>query len=65
MAYFTDLFSPETFEAFAKSDRTISGFRERQRTSAERLHAGDQLLCYVTRVSRWAGILEVIDGPAS
>ncbi len=26
MAYFIDLFSPETYEAFARSPRDISGF---------------------------------------
>ena len=29
MAYFIDLFSPETYEAFAHSSRDISGFRLR------------------------------------
>jgi hypothetical protein len=30
MAYYLDLFSPETYEAFSKSNREISGFRARQ-----------------------------------
>src|SRR5205807_4640907 len=29
MAYYIDLFSPETYEAFARSSRDISGFRRR------------------------------------
>jgi hypothetical protein len=63
MAYFVDLFSPETYEAFGRSDRTITGFRPRQRAAAAKVRPGDKLLCYVTRLSRWAGLLEVVDGP--
>src|SRR3990172_2404843 len=63
MAYFLDLFSPETYEAFGRSDGTISGFRLRQRNAAARVKPGDRLLCYMTRLSRWTGLLEVLDGP--
>ncbi len=63
MAYFLDLFSPETYAAFGRSDQTISGFRLRQRNIAERVQPGDKLLCYMTRVSRWFGLLEVLEGP--
>src|ERR1051326_119342 len=63
MAYFLDLFSPETHEAFSRSDRTISGFRPRQRNVAGNVKRGDKLLCYVTRLSRWIGVLTVLDGP--
>lgn len=60
MKYYTDLFSPETHSAFSDSDRTISGFRETQHGYAPRIKIGDKLVCYVTRISRWAGLLEVI-----
>lgn len=63
MAYFIDLFSPETYEAFTKSTQTISGFRVRQQGVASRVKAGDTLVCYITRVSRWCGLLDVIRGP--
>jgi hypothetical protein len=63
MKYFVDLFSPETYDAFSRSDRTISGFRLRHQGMAERVERGDVLVCYVTRVSRWVGLLEVIEGP--
>jgi predicted RNA-binding protein len=63
MPYFTDLFTVETYEAFLKSDRTISGFRETQTGMAERLKRGDKMLAYVKGISRWAGLLEVLDGP--
>src|SRR5216684_725344 len=63
MAYFLNLFSPETYEGFKRSDRQVSGFRLRQKNAAERVHAGDKLLCYLTRLSRWFGVLEVLSGP--
>lgn len=63
MAYYLDLFSPETYEAFGKSDRTVSGFRPRQRNIAHRLTKGDTLVCYMTRLSRWIGVLRVEAGP--
>jgi hypothetical protein len=59
MAYYTDLFSPNTYEAFSASDRTISGFSMRQRNLVQRLQPGDKLLCYLTKVSRWVGVLTV------
>jgi hypothetical protein len=63
MAYYLDLFSPETYEAFGRSDRTVSGFRIRQRNVAQRVKPGDKLVCYMTKLSRWIGVLEVVNGP--
>lgn len=53
------MFSPETYQNFSKSDQTISGFRETQRGFANNIKVGDRFVCYVTRLSRWVGILEV------
>jgi hypothetical protein len=61
MTYYIDLFSPETYEAFTRSDRTITGFRLRQKNTASTIKAGDFLICYVTKLSRWVGILQVED----
>ena len=63
MAYFLDLFSPETYEAFSRSHRDVSGFRLRHRNIARRIKSGDKLVCYMTKLSRWVGVLEVTDGP--
>jgi len=62
MTYFIDLFSPETHEAFTRS-RDISGFRLRHKRVAERVSPGDMFVCYLTRLSRWFGLLEVLEGP--
>jgi predicted RNA-binding protein len=62
MAYYIDLFSPDTYEAFLKSDQMVSGFSESQKNVAARIRPGDKLICYVTKLSRWAGVLEVTGG---
>jgi hypothetical protein len=59
MTFYLDLFTPETWAAFKSRGALISGFREKQRKSAERIKVGDTFLCYVVRLSRWCGILEV------
>jgi predicted RNA-binding protein len=60
VAYFLDLFSPETYEQISRSEVTMTGFRKRQVHAAERVHPGDRLLCYQTKTSRWIGVLEVL-----
>lgn len=59
MAYYLDLFSPETYEAFTHSSQDISGFRIRHEGLAGRVKIGDKLICYMTKLGRWCGILEV------
>jgi predicted RNA-binding protein len=63
MAYYIDLFSPETYQAFTDSDRSTSGFRTRHEGLAKRIVPGDTLVCYVTKLSRWVGLLTVDQGP--
>lgn len=60
MAYYIDLFSPATYGAFTASDRSISGFRMRQKGIAATIRPGDKLICYMTKLSRWVGVLEVV-----
>ena len=63
MAYYPNLFSPETYEAFSRSERIVSGFRVRQWAAANRVEPGSRLICYMTRLSRWVGILEIESRP--
>ena len=61
MAYFLDLFTPETWTAFHEHGAKISGFRYRQRHVAiNRIKEGDIFLCYLVRLSRWCGALRII-----
>jgi hypothetical protein len=57
--YYIDLFSPETYSKFSQSDQTVSGFRDTQRGTAKSIKKGDKFACYVTRLSRWVGILKI------
>jgi len=59
MSYYLAMYSPETYETFSTSERSVSGFRMRQIKQAQKIHPGDKLVCYLTRFSRWIGILEV------
>jgi hypothetical protein len=53
MSYYLDLFTPETWSGFRQHGARISGFREHQRKSAERIKPGDIFVCYLVRLSRW------------
>lgn len=61
MSFFTNLFSPETFETFTRSGQGVSGFSKHQHALAKRIKKGDQLVCYLTKLGRWIGVLEVLD----
>src|SRR5581483_5183675 len=59
MIYYTNLFSPDTFETFSRSARNVSGFSRHQLAWAKRIDPGDRLICYMTKLGRWIGVLEV------
>jgi len=59
MNYWLDLFTGKTWEEFKKNGATVSGFRNRRRRLAKEIHPGDYLLCYLTGLSRFIGVLEV------
>jgi hypothetical protein len=41
----------------------VSGFRIRQKKATMKIGKGDWFICYMTKLSRWIGILNVEDGP--
>lgn len=57
--YWLDLFTGTTWEEFLEHGRKISGFRASRKRMAERITPGDYLLCYLTGISRFVGILEI------
>lgn len=63
MRYYLALFSPETWKAFNEAGCSVMGFRRAVEPRARRVVTRDRLICYVTKVSRWTGVLEVIHGP--
>ena len=61
--YWLDLFTGTTWQEFLKAGGTVSGFRESRWNSVQQFLVGDYLLCYVTGISRFIAILEVVSGP--
>jgi restriction system protein len=59
MNYWLDLFTVKTLEEFQKAGAMVSGFRERRLPICEQIQPGDKLLCYLTGISRWVGVLRV------
>lgn len=58
MTFFTNLFSPDTYETFSRTNRDVSGFSKHQLAWAKRVQAGDRFICYMTKLGRWVGVLE-------
>jgi hypothetical protein len=59
VAYYLNLFSPQTWETCKQGGYTLSGFSPRQRKTAQKIKPGDILLCYLVGLSRWCGALRV------
>ena len=60
MNYLLDLFTPETWRAFQEKGESVTGFRPRHnRLAIDRVRRGDIFICYLTRLSRWCGVLRV------
>jgi hypothetical protein len=62
-SYWIDLFTVETWKEFQDHGSDVSGFSEKRWATVQRMKPGDYLLCYLTRVSRWVGLLEVVGKP--
>jgi predicted RNA-binding protein len=58
--YWIDLFTVETWKEFQDHGSDVSGFREKRWKTVQRMKPGDYLLCYLVKVSRWVGVLEVV-----
>ena len=61
--FWIDLFTIETWKEFLDHGSDVSGFSEKRRATVQRMKPGDYLLCYLTRVSRWVGVVEVTGEP--
>jgi hypothetical protein len=62
-SYWLDLFTVETWKEFLDHGGDVSGFSEKRHAVVQKIKPGDYLLCYLTRVSRWVGLLEVASEP--
>jgi predicted RNA-binding protein len=61
--YWLDLFSPTTWQEFLDAGGDVSGFRRNRWGAVRQIKTGDYLLCYLTQVSRFIGVLEVTSEP--
>lgn len=57
--YWLDLFTGKTWSEFRVAGSSVSGFRESRWTTVQKIGVADILLCYLTGVSRFVGVLEV------
>ena len=58
--YWSDVFTGKTWEEFLKNGGGVSGFRDRSKNVAKKIRPGDYLICYLTGLSRFIGVLEVL-----
>jgi predicted RNA-binding protein len=58
-SYWLDLFTPQSWKEFLDAGSKTSGFRESRWSTVQKIQKGDYLLCYITRISRFIGVLEV------
>ena len=61
--YWLDLFSGITWQQFLDAGATVSGFRSRRKKLVQKIKPGDYLICYLTGLSRFIGVLEVTSEP--
>jgi len=61
--YWLDLFSPTTWQEFLAAGAEVSGFRANRWPMVKQIKPGDYLLCYLTQVSRFVAVLEVVSEP--
>lgn len=62
-SYWLDLFTDKTWREFLKAGGSVSGFSALRWKTVKRIKPSDYLLCYLTGISRWIGILEVTGEP--
>ena len=58
MTYWLDLFTGTTWTEFQNAGSKVTGFRESRWNRVKKIKKGDRLLCYLTGVSRFVGVLE-------
>lgn len=57
--YYLALFNEETWNEFIKKGSSVYGTTFKKRRRMEKTIPGDFLICYVTKLSRFVGLLEI------
>jgi hypothetical protein len=61
--YWLDLFTPETWEEIRKYGFKVTGFRSSRWPIVSKITPGDHLICYITKLSRFSGVLRAVSNP--
>ncbi|MBI5779946.1 MAG: EVE domain-containing protein [Planctomycetes bacterium] len=61
--YWSDVFSLKSWAEFLNAGGEVSGHPEKRWNAVQTIKPGDYLLAYLTKVSRFVGILEVVSEP--
>ncbi len=62
-SYWLNVLNKTTWQEFLNAEREISAFKDDRWITVQNIKPGDYLLCYITDISGWIGILEVISEP--
>ena len=57
------VFSPRTWQEFLDAGGNVTGFRDNRWGHMRHLNQGDYLLCYLSGIGTWIGILEIQSKP--
>ena len=62
--YWMQVFNVNTWRVFLESGGCVTGFRETRWNYIQRtIRPGDRFLCYLSGVSKWVGVLNVLSEP--
>ncbi len=61
--FWVQVFSDHTWREFLKSGSEVTGFRDKRWPIIKKIRTGDYILCYVSKVGYFVGILEARSSP--
>jgi hypothetical protein len=61
--YWAQVFTPKTWQQFLDAGGKTTGFSDSRWGHVQKLRPGDYLLCYLSGISKWIGVLEVQSDP--
>jgi predicted RNA-binding protein len=61
--YWVQVFTLHTWQEFLRAGGKVTGFRATRWGLIQQIKPGDLILCYITKVGKWIGILKVESEP--
>lgn len=62
-SYWVQVFSVATWQRFLDVGSGVTGFRDRRWKHIQTMQKGDFVLCYLSGLSKWVGVLEILATP--